>query len=69
MRDKSLKVVRFLYFIAIIGILSGCSMTGNNEQIMRAPQDLLSEKTEMMQLAAKQVTYQTPQVRFWPLYR
>lgn len=64
MRDKSLKVVRFLYFTAIIGILSGCSMTGNNEQIMRAPNELLSEKTEMMQLAAQQVTYQTPQVAF-----
>jgi len=64
MRDKSLKVVRFLYFTAIIGILSGCSMTGNNEQIMRAPNELLSEKTEMMQLAAQQVTYQTPQSAF-----
>ena len=64
MRDKSLKVVRFLYFTAIIGILSGCSMMGNNEQIMRAPNELLSEKTEMMQLAAKQVTYQTPQAAF-----
>ena len=64
MRDKSLKVVRFLYFTAIIGILSGCSMMGKNEQIMRAPNELLSEKTEMMQLAAKQVTYQTPQAAF-----
>ena len=64
MRDKSLKVVRFLYFTAIICILSGCSMTGNNEQIMHAPDELLSEKTEMMQLAAKQVTYQTPQAAF-----
>ena len=64
MRDKSLKVVRFLYFTAIIGILSGCSTTGNNEQIMRAPNELLSEKTEMMQLAAQQVTYQTPQSAF-----
>ena len=64
MRDKSLKVVRFLYFTAIIGILSGCSMMGNNEQIMRAPDELLGEKTEMMQLAAKQVTYQTPQAAF-----
>ena len=64
MKDKSLKVVRFLYFTVIIGILSGCSMTGNNEQVMRAPNDLLSEKTEMMQLAAKQVTYQTPQAAF-----
>ena len=64
MRDKSLKVVRFLYFTAIIGILSGCSMTGNNEQIMRAPNELLSEKTEIMQLAAQQVTYQTPQADF-----
>ena len=64
MRDKSLKVVRFLYFTAIIGILSGCSMIGNNEQIMRAPNELLSEKTEMMQLAAQQVTYQTPQSAF-----
>ncbi|MBT4723944.1 MAG: hypothetical protein HOB29_03190 [Planctomycetaceae bacterium] len=64
MRDKSLKVVRFLYFAAIICIISGCSMMGNNDQIMRAPDELLSEKTEMMQLAAKQVTYQTPQATF-----
>ena len=64
MRDKSLKVVRFLYFATIVGVLSGCAMTGNNEQMMQAPDELLSEKTEMMQLAAKQVTYQTPQVDF-----
>jgi hypothetical protein len=32
--------------------------------MMQAPDELLSEKTEMMQLAAKQVTYQTPQVAF-----
>jgi hypothetical protein len=64
MRDKSLKVVRFLYFTSIIGILSGCSMTGDNEQVMRGPNELLSEKTEMMQLAAKQANYQTSQPAF-----
>jgi hypothetical protein len=64
MRDKSLKVVRFLYFATIIGILSGCSMMGNNEQVMRAPNELLNEKTEMMQLATQQVTYQTPLAAF-----
>jgi len=64
MRDKSLKVVRFLYFATIIGILSGCSMTGNNEQVMLTPNEILNEKTEMMQLAAQQVTYQTPLAAF-----
>ena len=64
MREKSLKIVRFIYFMAIIGVLSGCKMAGNNEQVMRAPSELLGEKTEMMQLAATQATYQTPQSSF-----
>ena len=54
------RFVRALYFAAIILLLSGCNLTNSNSE-MQTPQQLVAQQQTIMQQAATQSGYTTPQ--------
>ncbi|MEC7566373.1 MAG: hypothetical protein VX738_11895 [Planctomycetota bacterium] len=60
MNARCLKLIRFLYFAAIVGLLTGCGALNQRAEPMRSPDELLNQKSDMMRQAIQQVTYQTP---------
>ena len=60
MNARCQKLIRFLYFAAIVGLLTGCGVMNQRTEPMRSPDELLNQKSDMMRKAIQQVTYQTP---------
>ena len=60
MKTIESRFVRALYFAAIILLLSGCNLTSSNSG-MQTPQQLVAQQQTIMQQAAAQSGYTTPQ--------
>ena len=60
MKTIESRFVRALYFAAIILLLSGCNLTSSNSG-MQTPQQLVAQQQTIMQQAATQSGYTTPQ--------
>ena len=54
------RFIRILYFAALILFLSGCNLTSSNSG-MQTPQQLVEQKQTLLQQAAAQTGYITPQ--------